>query len=73
MIQLKNETEVRYNDILRQANRHTFSQRDAAMWVGGLLRLKSLIDEGKIRYGKGSKPTAWRLNAADVLRHCRHD
>lgn len=70
---MKNETEVRYADIIRQANRHTFSQRDAAMWVGGLLRLKSLIASGEIRFGKGSKPTAWRLNASDVLRHCRHD
>lgn len=70
---LKNETETKYFDILRAANRHTFSQRDAAMWVGGLVRLKSLIVEGKIRFGEGSKPTAWRLNASDVLRHCRHD
>lgn len=70
---IKNEIEERYFDILRQANRHTFSQKDAAMWVGGLLRLKSLIVEGKIRFGEGSKSTAWRLNASDVLRYCRHD
>ena len=70
---IKNEIEIKYHDILRQANKHTFSQRDAAMWVGGLLRLKSLIVEGKIRFGEGSKPTAWRLNASDVLRFCRHD
>ena len=70
---IKNETEAKYQDILRQANKHTFSQKDAAMWVGGLLRLKSLIVEGKIRFGEGSKPTAWRLNASDVLRHCRHN
>lgn len=70
---IKNEIEAKYYDILRQANRHTFSQRDAAMWVGGLIRLKSLIVEGKIRFGEGSKPTAWRLNASDVLRYCRHD
>lgn len=70
---IKNEVEVKYYDILRQANRHTFSQREAAMWVGGLLRLKSLIVSGDIRFGEGSKPTAWRLNASDVLRFCRHD
>lgn len=70
---IKNETEVKYFNLLRQANRHTFSQKDAAMWVGGLLRLKSLIVEGKIRFGEGSKPTAWRLNASDVLRYCRCD
>ncbi len=67
------EAKRNYYDILRQANRHTFSQREAAMWVGGLLRLKQLINKGEIRKGEGSKPTAWRLNAADVLRHCRHD
>ena len=70
---IKNEIEIKYHDILRQANNHTFSQRDAAMWVGGLLRLKSLIVEGKVRFGEGSKPTAWRLNASDVLKHCRHN
>lgn len=69
---IKDETAVRYHNILREGNRHTFSQRDAAMWVGGLLRLKSLITEGKIRFGEGSKPTAWRLNASDVLRYCRN-
>lgn len=68
-----NEVEVKYNDILRQANRHTFSQREAAAWVGGLLRLKELMAIGEIRRSEGSKPTAWRLNAMDVLRHCRHD
>lgn len=71
MFQLKNEAEERYHAILRQANRHTFSQRDAAMWVGGLVRLKSLIASGDVRFGEGSKPTAWRLNAGDVLKHCR--
>ena len=69
----KNEIEVKYHDILRHGNRFTFSQKEAALWVGGLLRLKSLIAEGRVRFGEGSKPTAWRLNASDVLRHCRHD
>ena len=72
-MEAKNEAEIKYHDILRHGNSHTFSQRDAAMWVGGLLRLKNLIVEGKIRFGKGSKPTAWRLNASDVLRYCRND
>lgn len=70
---IKNEDEVRYADILRHANKFTFSQREAAYWVGGLLKLKSLIVSGDIRFGEGSKPTAWRLNASDVLRNCRHD
>lgn len=70
---MKDEMAEKLSDILRQANKFTFSQREAASWVGGLLRLKSLIVSGEIRFGKGSKPTAWRLNASDVLRHCRHD
>ena len=69
-MELKNEYEVRFNAIVRRGRTRTFSQKDAAWWVGGLERLKSLIKSGEIGFGKGSKPTAWKLNASDVLRHC---
>ncbi len=68
-----NDAERLLSDILRSANRITFSKKEAARIVGGEKRLVSLIEDGLIRLTEQSKATAWRLNASDVLRYCRHD
>lgn len=69
---MKDEAATRYYDILLRTRGLTCSQREGAYIVGGLGRLKELIVEEKVRFGEGSKPTAWRLNLSDCLRHCKH-
>lgn len=72
-MELRNEIEIKYHAILNRARGLTFSQREAAKLVGGLGRLKNLIVKDEIHFGQGSKATAWRLDAVDVLRHCKVD
>lgn len=60
--------------ILLAMDGRTFGQREAASIVGGLSRLKNMIEHGKIRVEKrNSKQNGkWFCNAADVLRYARN-
>lgn len=68
---MKDEIAIKYSSIISRTGTLTCSQRTGAYIVGGLGRLKSLIVAKKIRFGAGSKPTAWRLNLSDCLAYCK--
>lgn len=63
--------EAKLHDIMLIMNRESFGQRKSAALVGGLKRLMTLMEEGKIRSEKpkNAQNGKWFCNAADVLKY----
>ena len=61
------------DNILEMMSGKTFGKRVAEEIVGGRMKLRRLMEAGKVRFSKDSPSQngKWQVNAADVLRHCR--
>lgn len=65
--------DILLDNIMRVMSGEYFGQTKAAYIVGGMKKLESLIEAGKIEAvkPKNSQNGKWYCNAAQVLMHCR--
>lgn len=65
--------EIRFKSLLITMENYSISFRQAVKIVGGIVRLQTLMEDGKIRGVKpsGSSNNKWRINAADCYRNVK--